>query len=83
MEKQIAINILKDIKASLLGANAKENGLKTVEIYRKNLKIATNRKINNLIEKYKLYMKEYGENGNKTIRLAKKIDEEMNKIYKE
>ena len=81
MEKQIAINILEDIKVTLLGNNAKENGLKIVEIYRKNLEIATNKKIIDLIEKYTIYVKEYGEEHSKSIKLAKKIDEEMKKIY--
>ncbi len=83
MEKQIAINILEDIKSSLLGNNGKENGLKKLEIYRKNLEIATNKKIIKLIERHKLYVKKYGKNHYKSVRLSKKIDEEMRKIYNE
>ncbi len=59
----------------------KRIGLKTIKIYRKNLEIATNEKIQKLIKKQKEYMKKYGENGKRTQKLNKKIDEELNKIF--
>lgn len=59
----------------------KRIGLKTVDIYKKNLEIATNKKIQNLIEKHTQYSKKYGEQNSKTLRIGKKIDEEMQKIY--
>jgi len=58
----------------------RRSGLKTIDIYKKNLKISTNKKIRNLIEKQKEYIKKYGENGRKTINLNKKIDKGIAKI---
>lgn len=81
MEKQVAINILEDIENSLQKENWKEESLKTIAIYRKGLEIATNLKIKNLIEKHREYIKKYGENDKKTIKIGKKIDEEVQKIY--
>lgn len=80
MEKQVAINILEDIYSSLNGYDWKDRGLKTIKIYQKNLELATNKKIQELIEKQKEYMERYGENSIKTKRLNKKIDREIAKI---
>lgn len=60
--------------------NGKKSGLKTIDIYQKNLKIATSRKIKILIEKQKAYIRKYGQNGKKTITLNRKIDREIKKI---
>lgn len=81
MEKEVAISILEDIENSLQKYNWKEESLKTIAIYRKGLEIATNLKIKNLIEKHREYIKKYGENDKKTIKIGKKIDEEVQKIY--
>lgn len=81
MKKQIAISILEDISTSLMDNNWKEKTLKTIEIYRKGLEIATNVKIKNMIDKHSEFTKKYGENHKKTIKLGKKIDEEIQKIY--
>ena len=81
MEKEVAISILEDIENSLQKDNWKEESLKTIAIYRKGLEIATNLKIKNLIEKHREYIKKYGENDKKTIKIGKKIDEEVKKIY--
>lgn len=81
MEKEVAISILEDIENSLQKENWKEESLKTIAIYRKGLEIATNLKIKNLIEKHREYIKKYGENDKKTIKIGKKIDEEVQKIY--
>lgn len=59
----------------------KRIGLKTIKIYRKNLEIATNEKIQKLIKKQKEYIEKYGENGKRTQKLNKKIDKEINKIF--
>ena len=59
----------------------KEESLKTIAIYRKGLEIATSPKIKNLVEKYKEYKENYGENDKKTLKIAKKIDDETHKIY--
>ena len=48
MKKQIAISILEEIKDSI--KNGKEAGLNTLKLYEKNLKIATDKKIQKLIE---------------------------------
>lgn len=81
MEKEVAISILEDIENSLQKENWKEESLKNIAIYRKGLEIATNPKIKNLIEKHREYIKKYGENDKKTIKIGKKIDEEVQKIY--
>ena len=81
MEKEIAIGILEDIQNSLMQKNWKEESLKTIAIYRKRLEIATSPKIKNLVEKYKEYKENYGENDKKTLKIAKKIDDETHKIY--
>ena len=81
IEKQIALNILEDVQDSLMQKNWKEQSLKTIAIYRKGLEIATNPKIKNLMEQYKKYKEIYGEEDKKTLKIAKKIDEETHKIY--
>lgn len=63
MEKQIIISMLEDVMSSI--RSGKEAGLKTTEIYEKNLKIATDKKIQKLIEKQKELIKKYGENRTK------------------
>ena len=81
MENEVAISILEDIENSLQKENWKEESLKNIAIYRKGLEIATNPKIKNLIEKHRKYIEKYGENNQKRIKLGKKIDEEVQKIY--
>lgn len=81
IEKEVAIDILEDIQNSLTQTNWKEESLKTIAIYRKWLEIATSPKIKNLVEKYKEYKENYGENDKKTLKIAKKIDDETHKIY--
>ena len=63
MKKQIAISILEEIKDSI--KNGKEAVLNTLKLYEKNLKIATDKKIQKLIEKQKELKKKYGENRTK------------------
>ena len=81
MEKEVAVNILEDIRNSLMKENWKEEALKTITIYRKGLKIATSPKIKNLIKEYREYREKFGENSSKTLKIAKKIDDETHKIY--
>lgn len=81
MEKQVAIDILENIQETLTGENAKEKGLKIVEIYRKNLEISTSKKMRKLINKQKEYCQIYGEDDKKTLKLVKKIDEEIQRIF--
>ncbi len=80
MEKQVAMEILQDIRNSL--NNDTEQALKTIEIYKRNLEIAENQKIRKLISKQQEYAKKYGENGRKTTKINKKIDKEIRKINK-
>lgn len=81
MEKQVAITILEDVMQSLIGDNAKHKGLSTVNQYIKGLEISTNEKIHALINKQTEYRQHYGENHKRTLKLNKKIDEELRKIY--
>ena len=81
MDKQVAINILEDVIQSLIGDNAKRKGLSTVNQYIKGLEISTNEEIHALINKQIEYRQQYGENHKKTLKLNKKIDEELRKIY--
>lgn len=81
MDKDVAINILEDVKQSLYRENGKQKGLSTVTQYIKGLQIAENKEIHQLIVKQQEYIKKYGENGRKTIKLNKKIDEKMQKIF--
>lgn len=81
MDKEIAISILEDVKQSLYNDNAKQKGLSTVNQYIKGLEITENQEIQQLISKQQEYVKKYGENGRKTLKLNKKIDKEMQKIF--
>ena len=81
IEKDVAISILEDIEYNLNNEDWKNRTLKTIDLYRKNLKIATNKKIKKLVEIQKKYIKKYGENAEETIKINKKIDEELCKIY--
>ena len=81
MEKEIAIEILKDIRNALNSDDWKKSGLKTISIYRKNLELSLDVKIQKLIKKQNEYIKKYGENGRKTIKVNKKIDKEIQKIF--
>ncbi len=82
MEKTVAISILEDIYEKLQDTkNPKEKGLLTISTYRKNLEIATNENLKKLIKKHTEYAKKYGEYDKKTLRLSKKIDKRMRKIF--
>lgn len=81
MEKEVAISILEDIENSLQKENWKENSLRTINQYEKGLKVATNKKIQELIEKQKVLIEEKGKNSKEIIKINKKIDEEIRKIF--
>ena len=81
MDKQTAIDILKDIQTQLNTENWKDNTLRTINQYEKGLKITTNPKIKKLILKHKDFIKKYGEDDKRTLKINKKIDEELHKIY--
>ena len=80
IEKEIAINILEDIKYYIDNKNYK-GAEKTTEYYIKNILIMENAELQNLMKKY---AKSRDIHGNKTIRttkIEKKIDKIMSKIY--
>ena len=79
MERKVAISILQDIQNRLMESNWKEKSLGIIDFYTKELKVATNEKIRKLRNKHYKYSMLYGEAGKKTIKLLKKIDEEIQK----
>ena len=81
MEKEVAISILEDIENSLQKENWKENSLRTINQYEKGLKVATNKKIQKLIEKQKVLIEKKGKNSKEIIKINKKIDEGIRKIF--
>lgn len=81
MDKEVAVSILEDVKQSLYNENAKQKGLSTINQYICGLKITQNEKIQQLINKQKEYCKLYGENDKRTVKLNRKVDEELKKIF--
>lgn len=81
IEKERAISILEEIETSLKSDNWKEDTLHTINLYIKGLKVATNKKIKKMIDVHIRYIEKYGEDDMKTIKLGKKIDKEIQKIY--
>lgn len=76
MKKDIAINILEDVKNNLYSENWKYSTLSTISQYKKGLLVAINPKIKKLVEE----SKKYDENSIKYRTIAKKIDNEIQKI---
>lgn len=76
IEKEVAISILEDIENSLYSENWKCNTLSIVSQYKRGLLIATNPKIKKLVKE----SKKYDENSIKYRIIAKKIDNEVQKI---
>ena len=77
MEKEIAIQKLEDIKEGLYSENWKTRTLSTIKQYKKNLLIATNEDLKNLVEDLKKYpddSKEYEE-------IAVQMSNIMNAIF--
>lgn len=81
VEKQVALEILEEIKKDIQEDDTGTKALKTIDIYRKNLEIAVNPKIRALVEQQKEVMAKYGEDDAHTIRLNKKISKELEKIF--
>lgn len=77
VDKQVAISILEDIKQEII--DGKTNG--TLEIYIKNLEVATSPKIKSLVAKQKALLEKYGEDDARVIRINKKASAEINKIF--
>ena len=81
MEKQVALDILQEIRQNIQEDDTGIKALKTIDIYRKNLEVAVNPKIKALEKKQKESMAKYGEEDKRTIKLNKQISKEMDKIY--
>lgn len=81
VEKQVALDILQEIKLNIQEENSGTKAIKNINLYIKNFEIATNSKIKALVKKQKETMAKYGEDDKHTIKINKKISEEMSKIY--
>ena len=81
MEKQVALDILQEIRQNIQEDDTGIKALKTIDIYRKNLEVAVNPKIKALVEQQKEYIAKYGEDDAHTIKLNKKISKELEKIF--
>ena len=81
MEKEVALSILEDLQNCLNKDNWKSETLKNIKIYKKNLQIAIDDNIRELIEKQKDLIDKYGENDKRTLKMNKKIGKELQKIF--
>jgi len=81
MEKKVAVDILEDIKQSIIDDDTGTKALNTLEIYRKNLEISVNPKIRKLVDEQKEIISKYGEDDKHTIKINNKISKELNKIF--
>ena len=81
MEKQVALDILQEIRQNIQEDDTGTKALKTIDIYRKNLEVAVNPKIKALVEQQKEYIAKYGEDDAHTIKLNNKISKELEKIF--
>ena len=81
VEKQVALDILEEIKKDIQEDDTGTKAWKTIDIYRKNLEIAVNPKLKALVEQQKEVMAKYGEDDAHTIRLNKNISKELEKIF--
>lgn len=81
MKKSVAIDILKDVRESLLQENWQEQTMRTIKIYKKNIEISMNPSIQKLIKRYKKSFDRYGERNIMTVILGKKIDKKMQEIF--
>ena len=81
VEKQVALNILEEIKKDIQEDDSGTKALKTIDIYKKNLEVAINPKIRELVEKQKEAMAKYGEEDSRTVKLNKQITKELEKVF--
>lgn len=81
MEKKVAVDILEDIKQSIIDDDSGVKALNTLEIYRKNLEISVNPKIRKLVDEQKEIISKYGEDDIHTVKINNKISKELNKIF--
>ena len=73
MEKKVAVDILEDIKQSIIDDDSGVKALNTLEIYRKNLEISVNPKIRKLVDEQKEIISKYGEDDIHTVKINNKI----------
>ena len=71
VEKEVAISILQDIKDDIV--KDKSKGLRTIDIYVRNLEVATSPKIKELVAKKKELVAKYGDDDKRV--------EKINKIF--
>lgn len=81
VEKQVALDILEEIKQNIQEDDSGTKALKTINIYRKNLEVAVNPKLKALVEQQKECIAKYGEDDAHTKKLNKKISKELEKIF--
>ena len=79
VEKEVAISILEDIKQDII--KDKSKGLRTIDIYVRNLEVATSPKIKELVAKKKELVAKYGEDDKRVEKINKKASAEINKIF--
>lgn len=81
IEKSVVVDILEDIRQALNEDKTGTKAMKTVEIYRKNLEVATSTKLKELVKKKKELTSKYGEDDIRVARLNKKASNELEKIF--
>lgn len=81
IEKSVVVDILEDIRKALNEDKTGTKAMKTVEIYRKNLEVATSTKLKELVKKKKELTSKYGEDDIRVARLNKKASNELEKIF--
>ena len=79
VEKEVAISILEDIKQDII--KDKSKGLRTIDIYVRNLEVATSPKIKELVAKKKELVAKYGEDDKRVEKINKKASAEINKLF--
>ena len=79
LEKEVAISILQDIKDDIV--KDKSKGLRTIDIYVKNLEVATSPKIKELVAKKKELVAKYGDDDKRVEKINKKASDEIKKIF--
>lgn len=79
VEKEVAISILQDIKDDII--KDKSKGLRTIDIYVRNLEVATSSKIKELVAKKKELVAKYGEDDKRVEKINKKASDEIGKIF--
>lgn len=81
IEKSVVVDILEDIRQVLNEDKTGTKAMKTVELYRKNLEVATSTKLKELVKKKKELTSKYGEDDIRVARLNKKASNELEKIF--